>query len=59
MIQDIYEDILQGVRIILIGYPAKISHSEYPTGYPTGYPVRISSEHILVTYLGNLSICSG
>jgi hypothetical protein len=33
-----YEDILQGVRIILIGYPAMISHA----GYPNRISYRIS-----------------
>jgi hypothetical protein len=32
------EDILQGVRVILIGYPEKISHA----GYPNRISYRIS-----------------
>jgi hypothetical protein len=56
-------------------YPTRISYRMYASssqdilqgyliqdillGYPIGYPVRISSELILVTYLRNLSICSG
>jgi hypothetical protein len=42
------QDILQGYLI-----------QDILLGYPIGYLNRISSELILVTYLGNLSVCSG